>query len=76
MNTDKARSKVSAAEYEQLKKKYPEMTQNFEGIKREMYEPQIERLGQSDNQPAQPHGKFFEQDKWQDESQGELGQTW
>ena len=46
-NNDEARSTVSASELEQIKDKFPQMVQKFEGIKKEVYEPPIERLGET-----------------------------
>jgi hypothetical protein len=46
-NKDKATRKVSASELGQIKDKYPQMAQKFEEIKKEVYEPQIERLGET-----------------------------
>ena len=46
-NNDEARGEVSARELEQITDKYPQMAQKFEEIKKEGYEPQIERLGET-----------------------------
>lgn len=76
LNADKAKRDVSTGELGKLKDKYPQMVQNFEGIKKQAFEPQIQGLEQTQGQHTQPHGKFFEQEKWQDEGQAEgQGQT-
>ena len=52
-NTDEARREVKATELGQIKDKYPEMVQKFEEIKKEGYEPQIERLGETKGEQTQ-----------------------
>lgn len=44
---DKAKKKVSAREFQRLKDKFPQMTQKFEDVKQQIYEPQIQGLGQT-----------------------------
>ncbi|WP_170932745.1 hypothetical protein [Desulfosporosinus sp. FKB] len=46
MSKDKARR-------EELAAKYPEAEQHFQNIKQEMYEPQIERLGETKKEQKQ-----------------------
>jgi hypothetical protein len=46
-NKHEAKREVSASELGQIKDKYPQMAQKFEEIKKEVYEPQIERLGET-----------------------------
>lgn len=46
MSKDEARRKV-------LADKYPEVEQHFQNIKQEMYEPQIERLGETNKEQKQ-----------------------
>lgn len=46
-NKDEIRREVSASELGQIKDKYPQMVQKFEEIKKEVTEPQIERLGET-----------------------------
>ena len=76
MNSDDARRTVSADELGQIKDKYPQMVQNFEEVKKQAYEPQIQGLGHTKEHSTQQSGKFFEQEKWQDEGQAEgQGQT-
>ncbi|HEY8908929.1 MAG TPA: hypothetical protein VIM51_01425 [Desulfosporosinus sp.] len=76
MNIDEAKREVSASELGHIKDKYPQMAQNFEEVKKQAYQPQTQGLAETQGQPAQPHGKFFEQEKWQDEGQADgQGQT-
>jgi hypothetical protein len=46
MSKDETRREV-------LANKYPEVEQHFEAIKQEMYEPQIERLGETKKEQHQ-----------------------
>lgn len=46
MSKDEARRKV-------LADKYPEVEQHFQDIKQEIYEPQIERLGETTKEQKQ-----------------------
>lgn len=52
-NIDKVRREVSESELGQIKDKYPQMVQKFEEIKKEVYEPQIERLGETKGEQKQ-----------------------
>jgi len=52
-NKDEARRKVSASKLGQIQDKYPQMVQKFEEIKKEVYEPQIERLGETKGEQSQ-----------------------
>ncbi len=52
-NKDEAESKVSASQLGTIKDKYPQMVQKFEEIKKEVYEPQIERLGETKKEQFQ-----------------------
>lgn len=51
---DKAKRKVSANELERLKDKYPQMVQQFEEVKKQIYEPQIQGLEQDQGHLDQP----------------------
>ena len=53
MNIDEVKREVSDSELGQIKDKYPQMAQNFEEIKRQAYEPQIQGLGQAKGQSVQ-----------------------
>ena len=53
MDIDKAKKEVSADELGRLKEKYPQMAQNFEEIKKQAFEPQVERLGQTKGEQKQ-----------------------
>ncbi len=52
-NKDEARRAVSANKLGQIKDKYPQMAQKFEAIKNEVYEPQLERLGETKKEQNQ-----------------------
>jgi len=51
--SDEARREVSASELGQINDKYPQMVQKFEELKNEVYEPQIERLGETKTEQNQ-----------------------
>lgn len=72
-NIDEAKRAVSASELGQIKDKYPEMVQTFEGLKKQANQPQIQGLGQAHGQPAQPRDKYLEQGRGREEEQ--QGQT-
>jgi len=71
LNTDETKRQVSVSGLGQINDKYPQMAKNFEEVKKQAYQPQTQRLGQTQGQPTQPQGKFFEQEKWQAEGQGQ-----
>lgn len=50
---DEHKRKVSDSELAQIKDKYPQMVRNLEGIKKEAYQPQIERLGETKGEQKQ-----------------------
>lgn len=52
-NNDEARREVSDRELGQIKDKYPQMVQKFEELKKEVNEPQIERLGETKGEQSQ-----------------------
>ena len=52
-NKDEANGEILASESEKLKDKYSQMKRNFEGVKKQAYEPQIQGLGQVQGQQNQ-----------------------
>lgn len=44
---------------EELANKYPEVEQHFQEIKNEMYEPQVERLGETEKEQKQETQSFW-----------------
>ena len=52
-NNDDAKREVSANELGQIKDKYPQMAQKFEGVKKEAFKPQVERLGETKGEQYQ-----------------------
>jgi len=54
---------VSASELGQLKDKYPQMVQNFEELKKQANQPQIQGLGQAQGHQGQQQGQDEIKDK-------------
>lgn len=52
-NIDEAKREVSDSELGQIKDKYPDMVQRFEGLKEQANQPQIQGLGQTEGQSVQ-----------------------
>ncbi|HWQ41691.1 MAG TPA: hypothetical protein VN456_06600 [Desulfosporosinus sp.] len=57
MNIDKAKREVSDSELGKIKDKYPQMVQNFDEVKKQAYQPQVQELVQTRGQQAQLDGK-------------------
>ncbi len=53
MNINEARREVPTSELEQIKDKYPQMVQNFEEVKKQAYEPNIQGLGKANGQSVE-----------------------